>query len=266
MGKIFNSIKSNYTIVPNGFINDKTLTPQAKYVFIYMLSKPDDWEFFVDSMSKEIGFGKDTLRKYIAELELSGWVIKVGQVKDDGRFAGVEYILSEAKSYQDSTETKISDTENFRHGEFPTRKKSDTEKIVPTKYIYNNKEVLKEQRSIIDKSDNSISWRDDLSTYITIVEDAHTAILADGAFRDKIEGWYNNIDFVKSIEKTADWWMSPEGWEYCKRKRKANIDMVATIKRNIDRNRIYKPYGIKDKASAVDEQLKLFNEARGNIT
>ena len=83
MSKIFNSIRSNYTIVPNGFINDMELSPQAKFIFIYMLSKPESWEFYLDTISKEVGFGKDTVRKYISELEASGWVLKVGQVKDD---------------------------------------------------------------------------------------------------------------------------------------------------------------------------------------
>jgi hypothetical protein len=36
----------NYTQVPNDIINDKRLSLKAKGLYLFLVSKPDNWDFF----------------------------------------------------------------------------------------------------------------------------------------------------------------------------------------------------------------------------
>lgn len=109
---IFNNLLNGYNSVPRELVFDSSISDRARFVYIFMACKPEGWEFFLEPMSKEIGYSKDTLRKYISELVEHGWLIKNGQTTDNGVFSAVEYTL---------VATKMSDTENYRHGEIPTQ-------------------------------------------------------------------------------------------------------------------------------------------------
>lgn len=117
MAKVYNELK-NYKNVPRELVFDKALSDRARFVYVFMACKPNDWNFFLEPMAKEIGYSVDTLRKYINELIKSGWVEKGEQQTEKGKFGATEYVIKA---------TKKTDTENFRHGELPTRKNPDTE-------------------------------------------------------------------------------------------------------------------------------------------
>ena len=51
----YNKVRENYTIVPNLVINDKQLPMQSKFIYIYMLSKPDGWNFYQKAMCDDLG-------------------------------------------------------------------------------------------------------------------------------------------------------------------------------------------------------------------
>ncbi len=67
MNKLNNKIKDNFTIIPNDIIRNKNLSDRARFLFCYMASMPDEWKFYQGVMAKELGYTKDTLRKYIEE-------------------------------------------------------------------------------------------------------------------------------------------------------------------------------------------------------
>ena len=64
----FKSELSNYQNVPRELVFDKTLSDRARFVYVFMACKPDGWDFFLEPMSKDIGYSVDTLRKYLNEL------------------------------------------------------------------------------------------------------------------------------------------------------------------------------------------------------
>lgn len=112
----FNNLLHGYNSVPRELVFDNSLSDRARFVYIYMACKPEGWEFFLEPMSKEIGYSKDTLRKYITELVEHGWLIKGSQTTEKGTFSAVEYTL---------VATKMSDTEIYRHGETQTQDNID---------------------------------------------------------------------------------------------------------------------------------------------
>lgn len=84
-------------------------------------------------------------------------------------------------------------------------------------------------------------WRTDFNEYIRLFEEAKKTVLADEPFKKKMEGYYHNIDFEKSIERSCDYWMSEDGWKKCKSYRSKEINPAKRLRDNFDKNKIYKP-------------------------
>ena len=66
-GILNNSEYKNFTAVPNVLINNISMSCQARFLYIYMLSKPNNWKFYLNDLSKSLGMSIDTLRKYMKE-------------------------------------------------------------------------------------------------------------------------------------------------------------------------------------------------------
>ena len=117
MNKLNNKIKDNFTIIPNDIIRNKSLSDRARFIFCYMASMPDDWKFYQGAMAKELGYTKDTLRKYIEELLTTGYLHRE-QRRETGKFDSYDYTLNFTPS------GKKADTVKIRNGEKPTRENS----------------------------------------------------------------------------------------------------------------------------------------------
>jgi len=117
MNKLNNDIKKNFTIIPNDIIRNKNISDRARFIFCYMASMPDDWKFYQGAMAKELGYTKDTLRKYIDELLTTGYLHRE-QRREEGKFDSYDYTLNFTPS------GKKADTVKIRNGEKPTREKS----------------------------------------------------------------------------------------------------------------------------------------------
>ena len=117
MNKLNNDIKKNFTIIPNDIIRDKNISDRARFIFCYMASMPDDWKFYQGAMAKELGYTKDTLRKYIDELLTTGYLHRE-QRREEGKFDSYDYTLNFTPS------GKKADTVKSRDGKKPTREKS----------------------------------------------------------------------------------------------------------------------------------------------
>lgn len=93
MNNVKNNIRKSFTIAPNELINNNNISDRARFLFIYMCSKPDSWDFYNYHLSKALGYSKDTLRKYLNELITSGWISKEEQKREFGRFDSNIYVL-----------------------------------------------------------------------------------------------------------------------------------------------------------------------------
>lgn len=99
-------------IISRDLIFDNEISDRARFVYCYMMAKPDDWDFLMQPMAEEIGYSIDTLRKYINELIQRGWLTKGEQQKNESnQFGAVSYIIHEERQCDSS------DSEIFRHGE-----------------------------------------------------------------------------------------------------------------------------------------------------
>ena len=117
MNKLNNKIKDNFTIIPNDIIRNKSLSDRARFLFCYMASMPDEWKFYQGVMAKELGYTKDTLRKYIEELLQTGYLNRE-QRRETGKFDSYDYTLNFSPCMEKPVTVKT------RHGKNPTRENS----------------------------------------------------------------------------------------------------------------------------------------------
>ena len=122
MSKFINGLK-NFQVIPSELIFDNSLSDRARFVYCFMASKPDGWDFLLNPMANELGYSVDTLRKYINELIDGGWLKKGEQNNNDGMFGAVVYTL---------LSTKNTDTGKTRHEE---NKESIEKKDLPKERI-----------------------------------------------------------------------------------------------------------------------------------
>jgi hypothetical protein len=157
MNKLNNKIKDNFTIIPNDIIRNKSLSDRARFIFCYMASMPDDWKFYQGVMAKELGYTKDTLRKYIEELLETGYLDRE-QRREVGKFDSYDYTLNFSPC------TKKADTVKTRDGKKPTREKSS----LTNKYL--------EQRKTIINKDLDKEFENEFSTFEKItIEDSQSS-------------------------------------------------------------------------------------------
>ena len=93
MAKVNNKTKG-FDSIPRDLVYDNELSDRARFLYVYMACKPDGWEFFQETMAKELRYGRETLRKYLDELISAGWITEEEQQKGpDGKFAALDYII-----------------------------------------------------------------------------------------------------------------------------------------------------------------------------
>ena len=87
--------RNDFTIISNTIFKDKTLSARAKGLLAEMLSLPEDWDYTLKGLSSLFSDGIDSIRSGIRELEEHGYVVRQRSRTEDGRLAGIEYIIYE---------------------------------------------------------------------------------------------------------------------------------------------------------------------------
>ena len=96
MSKIINSIRRCFTQIPNSIIIDLSLSDGALRVFLYMSTKPDDWQFNNRDIQNKLNIKRaETIAKYWKELTQSGWVSRQSIINANGKPSGYfDYVLN----------------------------------------------------------------------------------------------------------------------------------------------------------------------------
>ncbi len=145
MGNFRNKLKEKFSQIPNELIFDNSLTDRARFVYVYMASKPSGWNFYLNPMAKELGYSVETLRKYLNELVAYGWLTKgEQQIQVAGRWGAVEYVLEDEKI----PTPKNTDAEKTRHGEKNSLSNTDSIQIQISTNIDYDKSILSESENL----------------------------------------------------------------------------------------------------------------------
>jgi len=154
MNLIKNRLKRDFSQIPNGIITDLRLSSNALRMYLYLISKPDNWIVNNSDIKKSLNIRSDhTIAKYWKELFVTGWIYRV-QIRDSftGKFIGYEYHLNE---YSINTKNK-----NLDHSPTPKKliKKTELSKNINSDIteLSKNPNSVKTELSKIDSLNNTI--------------------------------------------------------------------------------------------------------------
>lgn len=85
-----------FTLIPNSILVDTDISAKAKYLYIYLFSKPNNWEFYTSNVLSEMKEGRDSYLAGIKELIDNGYITRT-QNRVNGKFKGNIYTFVEDK-------------------------------------------------------------------------------------------------------------------------------------------------------------------------
>jgi hypothetical protein len=106
-------ITKNFTIIPNYIPQSKTLSADAIYLLVLVLSKPVDWYYVKTQFWRETQLGRMRFNKAWKELEIAGY-IKSEKIMNGNLICGYNYIISDSPifGYTDNdTNRKVVDNQ-----------------------------------------------------------------------------------------------------------------------------------------------------------
>jgi hypothetical protein len=124
---------------------------QAIGLFVYLWSKPDDWEYIKEQLAKRFNIGRDALNSALKLLENCNYIYKQFIRDENGKFTNAKWILSDignAKELLDEPLTEKQNTEKpYAESPYTENPLADNPQLV----IYNK------QRLFISNKDNNNS-------------------------------------------------------------------------------------------------------------
>lgn len=111
--------KNNYTSISNGFLQDNSLSFEARGLGASLLSRPDNWEINVNALMAEGNIGRDKVRKIINELIQAGYMYR-SKNRTSGKFAKNILFISDEKDYlfEEVVEKEIDTPSMENYGDF----------------------------------------------------------------------------------------------------------------------------------------------------
>lgn len=197
--------KDHFTVIDNTVFYDYDLSFKAKGLLCQMLSLPDGWQFSIEGLTKLSNDGKSAVTSALNELQEKGYFYRK-QLKNEGKFTGVEYIVSETPlSEKPMTENPM--TEN-PISENPPQLNTNTLSTKPlkTKEIYTEFEKLWELYPKKQGKDKAYKSYEKARKSGTTYDDVYRGILA---YREFLEAMETDMQFVKM----GSTFFSQKAWE-----------------------------------------------------
>ena len=86
---------SNYTVMSNHHLRDKSLFLKAKGLLSQILSLPEEWDYTLQGLACINRERLDAIRQAVHELERAGYIVRARERDSRGRLCGTEYNIYE---------------------------------------------------------------------------------------------------------------------------------------------------------------------------
>lgn len=154
------SRRTSFTVIDNTIINDDRIKSDTLGLFIYLLSKPDNWKVRSRELAKRFKCGKDRIYRMLTELQ------EMGFAKYSRKATGeTDWLISEVSHEQGTTAPNMDGQKP--HPEKPDEGQPHPEKPDLEKPDLENPDVLiKTDKSVkTDENKNGLfeNWQDDLN-------------------------------------------------------------------------------------------------------
>jgi hypothetical protein len=94
-------IQRFFGAAPNELLNNPDISFKAKGLYAYLNSKPDNWDFSVESIAAQVKEGIDSVRGGVHELEKSGYLKRIKYQNEKGYWE-IDYMLFESPVQDES--------------------------------------------------------------------------------------------------------------------------------------------------------------------
>jgi hypothetical protein len=116
-----------------------------------------------------------------------------------------------------------------------------------------DKEKDKDNKKETTKIEVTKTWRNDFETYIENCKKGFREALEDKEFMSKLKEFHNNLDVIKSMEKSfLSFWGTKTGWKNKKDSKSEELDWKATIMNTLIKNPVYLDANGKRKSTEQD--------------
>lgn len=120
------------------------------------------------------------------------------------------------------------------------RESENGEPIPYNKHTDSKHEETVKDKSFTKKKTSDSAWRESMEEYLKEVEKAKEELIEDADFKNKFLGMFPNADYLRSIMKSMQYWTSEKAWELKKKSKTKKINMLSTLKNNLDKSIVYK--------------------------
>jgi hypothetical protein len=86
---------TNYTVMSNHHLRDKSLSLKAKGLLSQILSLPEEWDYTLQGLACINREQLDAIRQAVHELERAGYIVRTRERDSQGRLCGSEYNIYE---------------------------------------------------------------------------------------------------------------------------------------------------------------------------
>lgn len=114
MTKIKKKMPGNFTVTPNKLLYDPAISLQAKGLWSYINSKPDNWNFAAERISQETKEGRDSIKKAFRELIAAGYLLRTRL--SSGSFEYTLHMQPSTENQPGGSSTEKPSTENATEG------------------------------------------------------------------------------------------------------------------------------------------------------
>lgn len=85
--------EDHYSMVSNDLARDPDVSLQAKGLYLYLRSHREGWSMSTERIAEALGVHRNTVSKYVQELERSGFLVRDYSHSESGTFDGMKYVL-----------------------------------------------------------------------------------------------------------------------------------------------------------------------------
>ena len=134
---------TGYTVTPNALLVSPSVTLEVKGMYTYLSSKPPQWEFSAERISKEMKESLSTINRIMKLVEEAG-LLKRRKMKKDGKWSGVAYTLTDLSNIKIVVEYKESKPRNIKSYDLPLEER----RMIFKKTVVAMYETKKERMSV----------------------------------------------------------------------------------------------------------------------
>lgn len=130
MSVVKNRLKKDFSMIPNAIINDEAVSIEARFMYIYLASKPDEWVVQHEDIKRVLKIkSRTSMAKYALELINSGWASRTLRKGDGGSLnGGYDYELHADKIEPVKSIVLDNVRPKNEHGSCPENERTDVSK------------------------------------------------------------------------------------------------------------------------------------------